>query len=88
MMASRPAKLWLSIGMRGYDLTDVEWRVIEPLLPNTTRGVPRADDRCMLNGIFRRAVAGPAGIAVAGAGRRCVEAADGRRRRRMTATSR
>jgi transposase len=33
-------------------LTDSEWRVIEPLLPNKPRGVPRVDDRRVLNGIF------------------------------------
>ena len=38
--------------MSRYDLTDFEWRVIEPLLPNKPRGVPRVDDRRMLNGIF------------------------------------
>ena len=38
--------------MSRYDLTDFEWRVIEPLLPNKPRGVPRVDDRCVLNGIF------------------------------------
>jgi transposase len=27
--------------------------VIEPLLPNKLRGVPRVDDRRVLNGIFR-----------------------------------
>jgi transposase len=31
--------------MSRYDLTDFEWRVIEPLLPNKPRGVPRFDDR-------------------------------------------
>ena len=41
-----------SIGMSRYDLTDFEWRVIEPLLPNKPRGVPRVDDRRVLNGIF------------------------------------
>ena len=35
-----------------YDLTDFEWSVIEPLLPNNTRGVERVDDRRVLNGIF------------------------------------
>src|SRR5205823_3099786 len=39
-------------GMSQYDLTDFEWRVIEPLLPNKPRGVPRVDDRRLLNGIF------------------------------------
>ena len=38
--------------MSRYDLTDFEWRVIEPLLPNKPRGVPRVDDRRALNGIF------------------------------------
>ena len=35
-----------------YDLTDFEWSVIQPLLPIKPRGVPRADDRRVLNGIF------------------------------------
>jgi len=35
--------------MSRYDLTDFEWRVIEPLLPNKPRGVPRVDDRRVLN---------------------------------------
>ena len=26
--------------MGRYDLTDFEWRIIKPLLPNTPRGVP------------------------------------------------
>lgn len=38
--------------MSRYDLTDFEWRVIEPLLPNKPRGVPRVNDRRVLNGIF------------------------------------
>ncbi|GGI73779.1 hypothetical protein GCM10007973_08260 [Polymorphobacter multimanifer] len=38
--------------MSRYDLTDFEWRVIEPLLPNKPPGVPRVDDRRVLNGIF------------------------------------
>ena len=38
--------------MSRYDLTDFEWRVIAPLLPNEPRGVPRVDDRRVLNGIF------------------------------------
>ena len=38
--------------MSRYDLTDFEWRVIEPLLPSKPRGVPRVDDRRVLNGIF------------------------------------
>ena len=35
-----------------YALTDAEWRVIEPILPCKSRGVPRVDDRRVLNGIF------------------------------------
>lgn len=38
--------------MSRYDLTEFEWRVISPLLPNKPRGVPRVDDRRVLNGIF------------------------------------
>lgn len=35
-----------------FDLSDKEWAIIEPLLPNKPRGVPRVDDRRVLNGIF------------------------------------
>lgn len=35
-----------------YDLTDFEWSVIQPLLPNKPRGVPRVNDRRVLNGVF------------------------------------
>ena len=38
--------------MGRFDLTDGEWSIIEPLLPNKPRGVPRTDDRRVLNGIF------------------------------------
>ena len=38
--------------MNRYDLTDFEWSVIEPLLPNKPRGVPRVDDQRVLNGIM------------------------------------
>lgn len=38
--------------MSRYDLTDLEWCVIEPLLPNKPRGGPRVNDRRVLNGIF------------------------------------
>jgi transposase len=40
--------------MARFDLTAFEWSVIEPLLPNKPRGVPRVDDRRVLNGIFWR----------------------------------
>jgi len=35
-----------------YALTDTEWSAIHPILPNKSRGVPRVDDRRVLNGIF------------------------------------
>ena len=38
--------------MARFDLTDAEWAVIAPLLPNKPRGVPRVEDRRVLNGIF------------------------------------
>jgi transposase len=31
-----------------------EWSIIAPLLPNKPRGVPRVDDRRVLNGILWR----------------------------------
>ncbi len=37
--------------MARFDLSDFEWSVIQPLLPNKPRGVPRVDDRRVLNGI-------------------------------------
>jgi len=40
--------------MARFDLTDREWTIIAPLLPTDVRGVPRADDRKVLSGIFRR----------------------------------
>ena len=39
---------------RRYELTDGEWLIIEPLLPNKPRGVPQVDDRRVLNGILWR----------------------------------
>jgi transposase len=38
--------------MARFDLTDGEWSIIARLLPNKARGVPRQDDRRVLNGIF------------------------------------
>ena len=35
-----------------YELSDSEWSVIDARLPNKPRGVPRVDDRRVLNGIF------------------------------------
>jgi transposase len=34
-----------------YELSDAEWATIRPMLPNKARGVPRVDDRRVLNGI-------------------------------------
>jgi transposase len=38
--------------MARYELTEFECKVVQPLLPNKPRGVPRVDDRRVLNGIF------------------------------------
>jgi hypothetical protein len=35
-----------------YELADYEWVAIKPMLPNKPRGVPRVNDRRVLNGIF------------------------------------
>ena len=40
--------------MAHYELTDGEWKIIAPLLPDKSRGVKRVDDRRVLNGIFWR----------------------------------
>src|SRR5215813_7541646 len=39
---------------RRYELSDFEWSIIQPLLPNKPRGAPRSDDRKVLNGIYWR----------------------------------
>jgi transposase len=36
-----------------YELAGYEWAAIRPMLPNKPRGVPRVNDRRVLNGIFR-----------------------------------
>lgn len=33
-----------------YELSDYEWGVINPMLPNKPRGVPRVDDRHQVGG--------------------------------------
>ena len=38
--------------MARYDLSEAEWRLIEPLLPNKPRGAAPVDDRRVINGIF------------------------------------
>ena len=35
-----------------YELSDHEWVFIKPMLPNKPRGVPRVNDRRVLNCIF------------------------------------
>ena len=35
-----------------HDLSDREWAIIAPLLPNKPRGVARVDDRRVIDGIF------------------------------------
>lgn len=40
--------------MRRHELTDEEWGIIAPLLPNKPRGVARVDDRRVINGILWR----------------------------------
>lgn len=35
-----------------YELADYEWIAFKPMLPNKPRGVPRVNDRRVLNGIF------------------------------------
>jgi len=35
-----------------YELTDFKWAAIRSFLPNKPRGIPRVDDRRVLNGIF------------------------------------
>ena len=35
-----------------YELTDFEWAAIRSFLPNKPRGIPRVNDRRVLNGIF------------------------------------
>src|SRR5271163_3341305 len=42
----------MEVVMARFDLSDGEWRIIARLLPNKPRGVPRSDDRKILNGIF------------------------------------
>jgi Putative transposase of IS4/5 family (DUF4096) len=42
----------LELRFMRYGLSDCEWSVIKPMLPNKPRGIPRVDDRRVLNGIF------------------------------------
>ena len=65
--------------MARFDLTDFEWSMIEPLLPNKVRGVARVDDRRVLNGIFWRLRTGRPGLTF--------RAATGRTRRASIAST-
>lgn len=38
--------------MARFDLTDLEWSLVEPLLPPAGLGAARVDDRLVINGIF------------------------------------
>ena len=38
--------------MARYDLSEAEWRLVEPLLPPAGRGPRRVDDRRVVNAIF------------------------------------
>lgn len=38
--------------MSRFDMSELEWSFIEPILPRNTRGVARVDDRRVINGIF------------------------------------
>ena len=40
--------------MRRHELSDEEWEIIEPHLPQEVRGVERVDDRRVINGILWR----------------------------------
>ena len=40
-----------------YELADHEWTAIKPMPPNKPRGVPRVNDRRVLNGIIQRQAA-------------------------------
>jgi transposase len=42
-----------------YALTDSEWRIIQPILPNKPRGIPRVDDRPELTEGLTATVSGP-----------------------------
>ena len=69
-----------------YALTEREWQIIQPILPSKPRGIPRVDDRRVLDGIFwvlrsgapwrdRRigmALTRPATVASSAGGRRCL----------------
>jgi transposase len=45
-----------------YEFSDFEWAAIRSFLPNKPRGMPRVDDRRVLNGIRSSAQALPGAI--------------------------
>ncbi len=47
--------------MRRHELSDEEWAIISPLLPNNSRGIERVDDRRVINGILWRVRTGRPG---------------------------
>ena len=69
--------------MARFDPTDFEWRVTEPLLPTDVRGVPRCDNRQVLDGIMWRPRTGAASH-----GRAFARALRGRTFRRATVRTR
>lgn len=40
--------------IRRYEISDFEWAIMLPLLPNKPRGMARVEDRKVLNGIYWR----------------------------------
>lgn len=42
------------MAIRRYEISDFEWSIMLPLLPNKPRGVARVEDRKVLNGIYWR----------------------------------
>jgi len=48
----RDSKSQIGYRIMRYELADYEWTAIRPMLPNKPRGVPRVNDRRVLNGIF------------------------------------
>lgn len=61
-----PPQRWGAMARRRYELIDHEWSVVGPLLPNKPRGVPRVDDRRVLNGILWRFRTGPSWAEIPG----------------------
>ena len=71
--------------MARFDLSDTEWSIIAPLLPNKSRGVSQVDDRRVLNGIFWVLRAGATCRSAYRPSRRSTTASSARRSRRVGA---